>query len=81
MYKNGVTSGIHDLDDYLFFGAPGSDECVLNLARAIRLCNELGVPVAWQKLEGPTTSLTFLGIVIDTITGQLCLPQNKLARF
>ena len=56
MYKNGVTSGIHYLDDLLFCGAPGSGECAGNLAKALEICSELGVPVARHKLEGPTTS-------------------------
>ncbi len=31
-----------------------------------------------QKLEGPMTVLTFLGIEIDTVAMQLCLPRAKL---
>lgn len=80
MFKNGVTSGLHYLDDFLFSGAPGSDECALSLARALETCRELGIPVAWHKLVGPSTVLTFLGIEIDTMTGQLRLPGDKLAR-
>ena len=30
------------------------------------LCAALGVPLASDKLEGPSTSLSFLGIVLDT---------------
>ena len=40
--------------------------------------SHLGVPVATQKLEDPTTCLTFLGIEIDTMALQLRLPQVKL---
>ena len=79
MYKNGVKSGIHYLDEFLFCGAPGSDdrECAGNLVKALEMCSELGVPVACQKLERQTTSLKFLGIVIDTNRGQLHLPSEK----
>ena len=59
MYKNGVTSGLHYLDDFLFCKAPGSDECAGNLAKALEISSELGVSVARHKLEGPTTSITF----------------------
>eukprot|EP00731_Ephydatia_muelleri_P014011 Em0007g1321a len=38
----------------------------------------LGIPVASEKLEGPTTALTFLGIVLDTSAQQLQLPPDKL---
>ena len=39
----------------------------------------LGIPVAVHKTEGPATSLIFLGIMIDTHTFELRLPEEKLA--
>ena len=63
-----------------FCGAPDSDECAQNLARALGTCTELGVPVATHKLEGPTTALIFLGVEIDTVLSQLRLPVEKLRR-
>ena len=36
----------------------------------------LGIPVAYDKLEGPATQLTFLGITLDS-TQQLSLPLDK----
>jgi len=36
--------------------------------------------VAPEKTEGPASVLTFLGIEIDTVAGQLRLPQDKLVR-
>jgi len=32
------------------------------------------------EVEGPTTELTFLGIVLDTIKGEIRLPQEKLGQ-
>lgn len=40
--------------------------------------SELGVLVAEDKIEGPATTLTFLGIKIDTIRSELRLPLAKL---
>eukprot|EP00731_Ephydatia_muelleri_P018876 Em0011g916a len=40
----------------------------------------LGIPVTSEKLEGPTTTLTFLGIVLNTSAQQLYLPLDKLTR-
>ena len=40
----------------------------------------VGVPLKWSKVEGPTTELTFLGIVLDTIKGEIRLPQEKLGQ-
>ncbi len=34
----------------------------------------------WFKVEGPTTELTFLGIALDTIKGEIRLPQEKLGQ-
>ena len=80
MYDKGLTSGIHYLDDFLFFGAPDTRECEKNLALALEACRDLGIPVATHKVEGPATTLTFLGIEFDTVSGVLRLPTEKLAR-
>ena len=45
-----------------------------------RECRTLGVPLAALKREGPTTCITFLGILINTVAGQLRLPPEKLSR-
>jgi len=38
----------------------------------------LWVPLAVEKVEGPSTSLTFLGIVLDTVRMEAWLPIDKL---
>ncbi|KAL5510351.1 hypothetical protein EMCRGX_G005881 [Ephydatia muelleri] len=48
------------------------------MSRMLTVCDQLGIPVASEKLEGPTTALTFLGIVLDTSAQQLQLPPDKL---
>ena len=47
---------------------------------ALDKCQELGVPVAFDKVEGPSPQLSFLGIHIDTCVNELSLPPLKLAR-
>ena len=42
------------------------------------LCDYLGIPLATEKVEGPSTCLTFLGSEIDTVVGEVRLPQAKL---
>ena len=71
---------LHYLDDYLFLGDPGTSECADALRLALRLCEQLGVPVAEEKVEGPLTSLIFLGILLDTEARELRLPEEKLIR-
>ena len=78
--KQGVTHIFHYLDDFLVMGPPQSDACKANLHTLQTVCARLGVPLAPEKQEGPTTTLTFLGIVIDTVRGELRLPADKLQR-
>ena len=42
------------------------------------ICNDLGLVVAPEKMQGLCTTLTFLGIEIDTVLMQLRLPTEKL---
>lgn len=43
-----------------------------------KVCQELGVPLAPEKQDGPAEVLTFLGIEIDTIKQEPCLPVEKM---
>ena len=78
--QRGVSLSMHYLDDFLTMGPPGVTTCQENLEIFIRTCKELGVPLATEKLEGPTTSLTFLGVILDTSTWEIRLPPEKLDR-
>ncbi|KAL5486695.1 hypothetical protein EMCRGX_G019209 [Ephydatia muelleri] len=69
---------LHYLEDFLLVGPPGRDTCQEAMFRMLMVCDHLGIPVASEKLEGPTTALTFLGIVLDTSAKQLRLPPDKL---
>ena len=79
LLNNGVTIVDHYLDDFITMGPAGSEVCRQNLDRILALCRELGVPLAMDKLEGPSHCLTFLGIEIDTLSGTLRLPAEKLS--
>ena len=76
----GVYYLIHYLDDYLTAGQPNSAECQQNLSRLTAICQALGIPLAADKLAGPTTSLEFLGIQLDTSKMEARLPDKKMAR-
>jgi hypothetical protein len=47
----------------------------------IRLLHALGFDIAWDKVEGPSQDLVFLGVEIDTVRDLLVLPQAKLGKF
>ena len=70
----------HYLDDFIIVAPPGTQDCSQALAVLERECDELGVPLAPEKKEGPSCELTFLGIQVDTLRGQLSLPREKLIR-
>ena len=76
--KRGVKHVRHYLDDFILLGPTHNDTCQKGLDVVLETCECLGVPLALEKLEGPTTCLTFLGIEIDTITLELRLPEAKL---
>ena len=46
----------------------------------LQVCQILGVPMAMHKRDSPTTCIIFLGIIMDTIAGEMRLPTEKLER-
>ena len=78
--QRGVTEIDHYLDDFITIGPPKSEICANNLRVIKDVSSRLGVPLAEEKCEGPSTSIIFLGILIDTETKMLSLPREKLVR-
>ena len=76
--KREVSYVIHYLGDFLTMGPPSFPICQQNRNTFIRWYSELGVPLAPNKVEGPSTTLTFLGIILDTQRMEIRLPQEKL---
>ena len=73
-----VSPLLHYLDDFLTMGPPQSPTCFNNLKVIKDICSMLGIPLALEKVEGPSDSLTFLGITLDTQSMQAHLPDDKL---
>ncbi|XP_077309907.1 uncharacterized protein LOC143929804 [Lithobates pipiens] len=69
---------IHYLDDFLLIEPPGSPPRDLGKLRVV--FNNLNVPIAEHKVEGPSQAITFLGVSLDTNTMQASLPPDKLTR-
>ena len=80
LYQDGVHFVLHYLDDFLIFGPPGTGAAGQAKEIAMTTFGRLGAPIAPHKTEGPSTSLTFLGIQINTVTFQLSLPYSKILR-
>ena len=78
-WNRGIYEVARYLDDYITIGPPESPVCGQRLATICQTCADLGVPLAIDKLESPSTQLTFLGIEIDTVAGVVWLPGDKQA--
>ena len=76
--EEGVQFVIHYLDDFLVLGAPDTNECETAVQKLMDVFSRLGLPVATDKLEGPTTRLVFLGFELDTVAWEIRLPRQKL---
>lgn len=78
--KFGVPTMLHILDDFLFLGPPDSSICKLALHQFMSMCDVLGVPINGEKTEGPSTTLIFLGIELDTVNMEARLPEEKIVK-
>lgn len=65
------------LDDFLI-SEQMYDKCISTLNSLISLLRELGFSINYNKVLGPTKRLTFLGIVLNTDTMKLELPEDKI---
>ena len=70
----------HYLDDFIIVAPSQSSQCQQDLTLLQQECSRLGVPIAAHKTEGPSTSLVFVGVEIDTAVGELRIPEDKLRR-
>ena len=80
LQQSGIPLVFHYLDDFIVAGAPHSPQCTRSLVILDKVRSALRIPMAAHKREGPATCLIILGIEIDTQTGELRLPADKLDR-
>ena len=66
LLHQGVSCILHYLDDYLM-GSPDTRICHQNLRLITEVCAMLGIPLALNKAEGSSTTLEFLGILLDIV--------------
>ncbi|MCP3932570.1 MAG: hypothetical protein GY705_26160 [Bacteroidetes bacterium] len=70
----------HILDDFLFFGHPGTNECKKGLQSFLMLADSLGLKVKPEKTVWPSTKVEMHGILFDTDAMTLSLPTDKMAK-
>lgn len=78
-YRYNITNILHLLDDFLTIDAP-SFPAQKTMDRLLKVFRNLGIPIATHKTEGPTISLEYLGIVLDSKLMQARLPEEKVIR-
>ena len=70
----------HYIDDFVTIGAPDSPECSDNAQIMQAACERVGFPVEPEKSEGPATTISFLGVELDSRMLEIRLPKEKLDR-
>ena len=73
----GIQPLFHYLDDFLLVSSSAS--VAAQLDSLFEVFADLGLPLALEKLEGPSPRVTFLGIEMDSIAMELRLPQKKIS--
>ena len=77
--KLGLHNIAHVLNDFLFLESTEL-ACQGSLNNFMKLCEDINIPLAPEKTQGPAQVLTFLGIELDTIHMQTKLLQDKLLK-
>jgi hypothetical protein len=80
MERWGAKHIYHYVDDFITIGKPNSPEDAATLAIIKSTCSITEAPIEENKCKGLTTSLTFLGMELDTIEFEIYLPHDKLER-
>jgi rubredoxin len=62
---------------WIFGGEKGTNECKNLMLQFEQICSEIGVPVANEKTEGPSTIIEYLGLAIDTVNMLIKIPEKK----
>ena len=79
MKRRGFNNLVVYLDDFLIVES-SYERCYEAQHCLIRLLRSLGFNISWPKVVGPSTSVCFLGIVIDTSVCTLSLDSVKVEK-
>ena len=69
---------IHYSDDFFLVSSSNASEAASDLCVILNpVFHHLSIPIAEDKLEGPSTSIIYLGININSANFTICLPDDK----
>jgi hypothetical protein len=80
-----ISFACHILDDFLIIerkanAAPVDSKCQHSLVAMLRTFQNMNIPIAPGKTQGPSQVLEFMGIILDTSNMQARLPNDKIQR-
>lgn len=82
---NAITRMLMEMDvvakmyiDDLILISPTREKAVRDLQVAQKLLSDLGLPEAPDKVQAPSTRVTWLGVVIDSVSMSISVPLDKL---
>ena len=78
--KYGVPAMTHILDDYMFFGPPRDDTCMISVNTFMHVAKVLNIPIKASKTVPPTTCAVLYGIEVDSVRMEARLPYDKLCK-
>ena len=76
-HRYAVPHIIHYLDDFFTAGPPYSTACQQNITLMTDLCARVNAPLKHEKTDGPATTLTFLGIELDSVAMTGSISQTR----
>ena len=68
----------HYSDDYFIVKSQDLQETEKELANVKHILEHLNIPITTEKIEGPSTTITYLGIQINSHNQTIQLPDDKL---
>ena len=77
MAKKGFNTIVVYLDDFLII-AKTRAECQAAMESLLKLLRELGFAINYKKIELPTQKLVFLGILLDSTSMTISVPNEKI---
>lgn len=79
MNRRGILKIFAYLDDYILLD-DSFEGCASAQLTLIKLLHSLGFTIAWKKCTSPTRRIRFLGIILDSTSMKLFLPDDKILR-
>ena len=76
MQQHGFPHLFNYIDDLIYTGLPSNIHASFRFL--LKLLQDLGLDISRKKLVAPDTTVTCLGIQIDTVTRTLSIPHKKL---